>query len=84
LSVGEAKTTPSELLSENMVLLLEVGDHVLLSSVDPTGKGKEEKLQGGRWGFHESESAPWATSSARGRGTFGTGTKIGGLNVWTQ
>ena len=44
MSVGEAKTTPSELLSENTVLLLEVGDHILLSPVDPTGKSQEEKL----------------------------------------
>jgi len=30
LRVGEAETTPSELLAEYTVLLLEVGDHILL------------------------------------------------------
>lgn len=30
LSIGEAKTMPSELLSEYMVLLLEIGDDILL------------------------------------------------------
>ena len=83
-NVFQTISEAAELLSEDPVFLLEVGDHVLLSPVDPTGKSQEERLQGGGWGVHEGETAPWTTSSARGRGTCETGTKFGALNLWTE
>jgi hypothetical protein len=58
LSVGEAKTATSELFSEYAVLLLEVGDYVLLSPVNPASESQQEKLQGSGWGLHEVESGP--------------------------
>jgi hypothetical protein len=65
LSVGETKTTPSELLAEYTVLLLEVGDDILLLPGDPPSKGQQEKLQGTGWGEHEDKSGPRARSGAR-------------------
>ena len=44
LRVGEAKTPSCELLSEDTVFLLEVGDHVLVSPIDPAGEDQQEKL----------------------------------------
>ena len=42
LRLGEAKTPSSELLSEDTVFLLEVGDHVLVSPIDPAGEDQQE------------------------------------------
>jgi hypothetical protein len=45
LPVGEAQTARTEELSLDSVLGLEVLDHVLLLSVDPTGAGHDEELK---------------------------------------
>jgi hypothetical protein len=66
LSVGQAKTTSTELLAEDTVLLLEVGDDILLLPGDPAGEGQQEELQGSGWGVPEGESGPGGSSGARG------------------
>jgi hypothetical protein len=44
LKVGEAKASTAQLLSEDSVLLLEIVDHVLLSTVHPAGKNQYQEL----------------------------------------
>jgi len=44
--VGQALTTPSQLLTKNAVLLQEVVDDLLLMAVDPAGECEQEVLQG--------------------------------------
>ena len=65
MGAGEVKTTSTNLLSEDTVLLLEVGDDVLLLPGDPPGKGHQEELQGSRWGVREGASGPAPTAPAQ-------------------
>ena len=61
----------------------QLGDHVLLSPIDPAGEGQQKKLKGSRWGGHKDKRGPGARSAARDPRT-PEGTRIGGRNAWTR